>query len=81
MTRGATGRDAHAANHKTKGNDMTQNTVKMNRDKECKHSVRFTAPPVPAGQPQPAVDNVYVSRQTPGIETAKSVTVTIQVDQ
>jgi hypothetical protein len=55
------------------------NQIRMERDKECKGSVRFAAPKWEPGKEQLAVDNVYVSRTTPGIDTAKAVLVTVEV--
>jgi hypothetical protein len=46
----------------------------LNRDKECKHSVRFTT-----GELDVPVDNVYVARSMPGITTAKKIAITVRV--
>ena len=54
-----------------------QTTVRLTRDKECKHSVRFSTD---QGLDKVAVTDTYVSRAVPGIETAKSVVVTVQVE-
>jgi hypothetical protein len=49
-------------------------TVTMNRDKDCKGSVRFATT-----DEQAAVTNVYVSRALPGVNDAKQVRVTVEV--
>lgn len=55
--------------------DTKTENIALKRDKECRGSVRFKTT-----DENVAVDNVYVSRSVPGIETAKSVTVTVQVN-
>ena len=54
-----------------------QTTIRLTRDKECKGSVRFSTD---EELDQVAVTNAYVSRAVPGIETAQSVVVTVQVE-
>lgn len=55
-----------------------QTKVVMKRDKECRGSVRFAAPPAvpPAFH---TVDNVYLSRRTPGVNEAAEVTVIVEI--
>ena len=57
-------------------NGETKKTVvvEMNKDKDCKGSVRFTTT-----EPLQAVDNVYVSRIMEGINGAQRIRVTVEI--
>lgn len=48
----------------------------MTPDKSCVHSIRFATE-----DPKAPVKSVYVSREFPGIEQAKTVIVTIEASQ
>jgi hypothetical protein len=62
-----------------KGNMPVQTErIVMKRDKECKHSVRFAAPERQPGEPTPAVENVYVSRQA-DVDGVQTVAVTVEI--
>lgn len=58
---------------------MTKQTIKLKRNKDCKHSVRFDADPSADPSKPNALDSVYVMRSMPGINEAKEITVTIEV--
>lgn len=49
-------------------------TFELIRDKECKGSVRFAT-----NDDQALVTNIYVSRATPGINSAKRVKLTLEI--
>lgn len=48
--------------------------ITMTKDKECKGSIRFAT-----ADPRARVSNVYVSRAMPGIEDAKQIKVTVEI--
>lgn len=51
-------------------------TIEMQREKECKGSVRFSTPDEKA-----PVTNVYVSRSMPGVNDAQKIVVTVEVPE
>lgn len=51
-------------------------TVELTKEKECKHSIRFDT-----ADSKAPISSVYVMRTMPGIDTAKKITVTIQVKE
>lgn len=53
--------------------------VRMTVTKQCKGSVRFDAPELPAGSPPAPLENVYVNRVCPGINEAQEIEVTITI--
>ncbi len=52
---------------------MPKVTVKLNRSKECKHSIVFATKADDA-----AVSTIYINKTCPGIERASSVTLEIE---
>ncbi len=57
--------------------EIQTQAIEMVRDKECKGSVRFNVPkPL---EDTVAVTNVYISRKTPGIDSARSILVHVEI--
>ena len=54
--------------------DKNPNVILLQRDKECKGSVRFATPDDTA-----AITNAYVSRSLPGVNSARQIRITIEV--
>ena len=57
---------------------MTKTTITLTKERDCKGSVRFDAPKTKPGDKPNAVDNIYISRSVPEINTAQTVTITIE---
>ena len=53
---------------------MEEIELVLNRDKDCKHSVRFAN-----DNPESPIQSVYINRSTPGVNEAKSVTLKLTV--
>ena len=50
-------------------------TIVLQKDKDCKGSVRFVT-----ADPKAPITNVYVSRELEGVNNAKTVKVTVEVE-